>query len=585
MKANPQYCKEIDLLFKNLKWKVTKSDRKGKRKGQLTWALLVENSKKINLDEKTHKIIPLWMLHQLSLRQLNVLFYELMKGDGSKKNWVYYAKSNLARDRFQYLCSIIGRASINSKNSVHCCNEKFTSLQSSKKNQRKIKYSGIIWCPTVANGFVLMRRDGKAFISGNSAYPSIIKDLCLDPQNITTKNENSLSINITDRETQEFIESINITQNKDAILPSVIDQLLVTKTKFGKLKKTTPTNDPNYENICLSYDAVKAIVNTAYGCFGNRFFRLFSRKIVSLITSTARDLLHYLKDKLNELGYKVIYVDTDGCIVNDNGKNLSDLINKLIQDWSKERFNKPSSITIERKGIFKKLFVLTMCRYKGWIETSSGLKEEIKGAQIKKKDSTIFISTFQDTLIEKIFAKETEQGLVDFIANEIERIKTLPLEEIAFPNSIGKKIDEYKTEVTNKLGKTYSKKPPVFVQAYQNAQKLNNGFNKALGESFLWVYCLNENKEIYPLAFDENTIKSIKDIAWSKMIERNIHNIAKAVFDSKGWNYVFIAPKVKRVKKTPKNAPNLGVEGSNLNDCKESGELPIIPQKEIKKRK
>lgn len=416
----------------------------------------------------------------------------------------------------------------------------------------------------------------------SSCYPSVIKDLCLDPQNITTKNENSLSINITDRETQEFIESINITQNKDAILPSVIDQLLVTKTKFGKLKKTTPTNDPNYENICLSYDAVKAIVNTAYGCFGNRFFRLFSRKIVSLITSTARDLLHYLKDKLNELGYKVIYVDTDGCIVDDNGKNLSDIINNLIQEWSKERFNKPSSITIERKGIFKKLFVLTMCRYKGWIETSSGLKEEIKGAQIKKKDSTIFISTFQDTLIEKIFAKETEQGLVDFIANEIERIKTLPLEEIAFPNSIGKEIDEYKTEVTNKLGKTYSKKPPIFVQAYQNAQKLNNGFNKALGESFLWVYCLNENKEIYPLAFDENTIKSIKDIAWSKMIERNIHNIAKAVFESKGWNYVFIAPKVKRVKKTPKNAPNLGVEGSNLNDCKESKHLSMPQEKEVK---
>jgi DNA polymerase elongation subunit (family B) len=406
----------------------------------------------------------------------------------------------------------------------------------------------------------------------SSCYPSVIRDLCLDPQNIYTQNiENTIPINITDRKTQELIKTIYVKQNPNTILPNIMKELLLTKDKFKVLKKNTPTDDPDYENICLSYDAVKAITNTGYGAFGNRYFRLFSSDVVSLITSIARDLLHYLKDKLEENKYKVLYTDTDGCIVNDSGKDLSDMLNKLIQDWSMARFNKPSSITIEKKGTFKKLFLLTLCRYKGWIETPTGLKEEVKGVQILRKDSTQYIAKFQDILIEKIFNKETKEQIIEFIKSEMERIKTLPLLEIAFPARIGRQLDEYKTEVTNKSGNTYNKKPPVFIQAYQNMQKISPKWKKPLGDLFYWVYVTKDN-EMMPMAFDEETQNLIKDVCWKKQIERNITNIVQTIFDAKHWENPFVPKKVKREKKNKEI-----IEPSN-----ESGIQPYYEERKIK---
>ncbi|GAH83781.1 unnamed protein product, partial [marine sediment metagenome] len=172
-KANSKYCKEIDELFKKLKWKVYKSRRKGIRKHERSWHINVSYSKNIYLEDN-YKIIPLWMLQKLSLRQLKILYIELMKGDGSKRDAHYYASGNLARDRFQYLCILLGKATLKGKKYVTSRIGKYTSIATSRFPKRKTKYSGIVWCPTIANGFVVVRRNGKPFISGNSAYPSMI---------------------------------------------------------------------------------------------------------------------------------------------------------------------------------------------------------------------------------------------------------------------------------------------------------------------------------------------------------------------------------------------------------------------------
>jgi hypothetical protein len=85
----------------------------------------------------------------------------------------------------------------------------------------------------------------------------------------------------------------------------------------------------------------------------------------------------------------------------------------------------------------------------------------------------------------------------------MERIKTLPIIDISFPAKLGMKIEDYKTEVINKLGKTYTKKPPIFVQAYLNTLKINPKFKKQVGENFYWIYCNDQDNKLIPLAFDE----------------------------------------------------------------------------------
>ena len=563
-KTNASYCKEIQIIFKKLKWNVSKYDRKGWRKGEFTWNLKWLYSTYIHLEDN-YKVIPLWMLQQLSLRQLNLLFETLMKGDGNKKQWQYYAKDKLARDRFQYLCCLIGRASLNRKKGlsgvVFCCSEKYTTIN---KGKQKIKYTGTVWCPSVKNGFIVMRRKGGTFISGNSAYPTMLQDLCLDPSNIVDKpGENIITVNVTDRETRENIESYFIKQNSEALLPSAVKRILVEKAKFKKLVKETPKDNPIAKDIKITYEGVKNIINSYWGTLGNRFFRLYDHRIAGMITSSVRGLLHYIKDKCEVQGYKIIYCDTDSVFVMDNNKDLSEFINNLIQQWSKEQFNKEITITIDREGNFEKLLILAMCRYKGYLNTSKGIEPETKGIQAKRKDSTIFIAKFQDTLIDKILNKESQDQIIEWIKSEIERLKTLPLEEIAFPAKLSQKIEDYKTEVTNKKGTTYTKDPPIFVRALKNTTLLT-GKTKRVGDNYYWIYVQSQDPKKNVLAFDEKNKDYIRKdtfdldknidqkfiIDWNMMVQRNVYNIIEVIFEAMKWDVHSIIPlKIRKSRK------------------------------------
>jgi len=65
--------------------------------------------------EHNYKVIPMWMLEELSIRQLRILFDTLIKGDGSRtKTWGKFSTMDReGADRFLMLCCMLGyRASI-----------------------------------------------------------------------------------------------------------------------------------------------------------------------------------------------------------------------------------------------------------------------------------------------------------------------------------------------------------------------------------------------------------------------------------------------------------------------------------------
>ena len=313
-----------------------------------------------------------------------------------------------------------------------------------------------------------------------------------------------------------------------------------------------------------------------------------------MITSTVRDLLHYVKDKLKKKGYEVIYIDTDGVMINDKGKNITDLLNKLVQKWSKERFGKKSSIEFDYEGNFEKLLIVALTHYKGYLKLpNGGLKEEIKGIEVKRKDSSTFMAKFQNELIEKILNKESENKCVKWIEEQIHKIKTgkIPLENIAFPCKLANKPEDYKNV-------------PIFVRALKYTQESLSKFKKRIGESFYYIYVKpfgNEIKEVkeyyvdgkkltpkpmielghkyFPkvdlkgvkvlkkadkevllkkikedgkletkiretkgkiknvLAFSDKEKKHIKNVDWKRMIDRNITNKVKTIFEAMGWTF------------------------------------------------
>ena len=381
----------------------------------------------------------------------------------------------------------------------------------------------------------------------SSAYPMAIINFCLDIANI---KDEGITIN-----------KVKFYQNNGALLPSIARKLIDKKDILKKQLKSTNPETEEYKDLQIKYDAIKAVVNSLFGVCGLKIFRLFDYRIAASITFLIRDLLHYVEDKLKEKGIKVIYIDTDSFFV-EAKDNPKELCNQLIKQWAKEKYGKNQiGIEFDLEGKFEKILIVALCHYKGYLSTPIGIKEEIKGIEIKRKDSSVFIKEFQENLIEKIMNDATKEEIITFINAEKERIKTLPLINIAFPCKLSKAREEYKSV-------------PIFMRALKYTQEMIS-FEKRIGDSFYYLYVESFGKAIRKssrnkinketgekelqfsekeidknvLAIDEDNFNHVKEIDWKQMLKRSIYSKVEHIFEAMNWDFSEIKPAKKNKKK------------------------------------
>jgi len=354
------------------------------------------------------------------------------------------------------------------------------------------------------------------------AYLNAIIELCLDPSNVReTEEPNTIPVNITDRATNEVVTTYYIKQDPTALLPTIAKKLLEEKNKFKKLKNDTNPELPEYKDIEEKYKSWKSLALSAWGVIGNKYFRYYDHRVAGMITSVIRDSLHYVLDEIRNMGYTVDYIDTDGVILEDDGVNIVDLLNELLQDWSNKRFGRDTEISFDYEGHYEKLLLLALCRYKGYLRTEEGLEEKTVGIEAKRKDSTIFMQGFQTELIEKILNKVSKEEIVTWIKSL--DIKKLPIAEISFPCKLGRHPSDYKNT-------------PIFLRALRSTPD----FNKKVGDPYYYIFMegKDEKKKDLVMAFDEDHYSHIDrdKINWEIMYKRNILMKIQTIFEAMGWN-------------------------------------------------
>lgn len=129
-----------------------------------------------------NKQIQEWMLH-LSTRQFKLLLNELILGDGTFHNspqkpnshgYQYSSKNENEINLLQIMCIQNGYRAVKLNRKQKDRNEIFVlSIQPNKNKikiykSEKISYNGFVWCVTVPNHTLVVRRNGKHFICGNT---------------------------------------------------------------------------------------------------------------------------------------------------------------------------------------------------------------------------------------------------------------------------------------------------------------------------------------------------------------------------------------------------------------------------------
>lgn len=146
----------------------------------------------LNQFGKSHqKFIPRDLLG-LSHRQLTILFEAMMLGDGSKRGDVYFSNSYRLISNFQELLLKVGYAgniSMHDKRkrkplyNIHILNRFNSKYKTPSYPKQTVKwYDGFVYCVTVPNHIVFVRRNGKALFCGNcyDEGKRVAETLCFD---------------------------------------------------------------------------------------------------------------------------------------------------------------------------------------------------------------------------------------------------------------------------------------------------------------------------------------------------------------------------------------------------------------------
>jgi len=123
------------------------------------------------------KKLTMELVFTLNKKQLQGVFHGLMMSDGDNhKGTTLWQRQNGTCDAFQALLVLLGKTS--NKGLIASQENRFGTQQMERVRIRKNswtnptvgleKYSGIAWCPTTKNGTIIIRRNGKVSVTGQT---------------------------------------------------------------------------------------------------------------------------------------------------------------------------------------------------------------------------------------------------------------------------------------------------------------------------------------------------------------------------------------------------------------------------------
>ena len=252
------------------------------------------------------------------------------------------------------------------------------------------------------------------------------------------------------------------------------------------------------DRLKLLSAAVKSIINAEYGLYGQRTKNFVSRfydpNIAGAITLIGRETLLQAKNIIHEIGYVLLYADTDSLFIklktNDPSEilDIKDKIEIYIKSYISKKYNVQSSLRLDLECVFKKVLILTKKRYDGI--TSSG-ERIIKGLNIIRKDTARITVEEQKKVGELRLSGEKVSIIRKYINDLYVKVKkgNVTIEDIAVKGRCSK--EHYKKANRNWKAIEYSKKRKIDVES---------------GERFFWLYVYP--KEEITLVFLDGTRKN-----------------------------------------------------------------------------
>jgi DNA polymerase II len=292
--------------------------------------------------------------------------------------------------------------------------------------------------------------NGVYLLDFKSLYPSIIRTFNIDPAGF-------IQAFGTAPETPGVIEAPNgaVFPRERSILPELLDRFFENREEAKKAGDS------------IGSYVYKIVMNSFYGVLGSPGCRFAATELSGAITEFGQKLLHWSKDYLEDLGYDVLYGDTDSVFfrseksgeLKDLGVSAAAELNKALEDYIRKEYQIEPKLEIEYEKHYLKLFLPAIRggeegesrgRAKGYagLVAGSGKDEkpyiEVKGMEAVRRDWTHLAHEFQLTLLDMVFREAPLEEITRYLREIKSKLYAGEMDEkLLYIKQLRKPVMEY----------------------------------------------------------------------------------------------------------------------------------------------
>ncbi len=331
-------------------------------------------------------------------------------------------------------------------------------------------------------GFVMDSRaglyDSVLVLDYKSLYPSIIRTFLIDPVGLVagTRDEDEDEDEDNDEDNAATVPGFRggrFSRHKHC-LPAIVTQIWQGRDA-AKREQNKPLSQ-----------ALKIIMNAFYGVLGSSGCRFFDPRLASSITLRGQEIMHLTRKLIEDLGYPVIYGDTDSTFVwlrhahsdaqaGEIGSALVGHVNRWFDQYLREQFKLDNALELQFETHYRRFLMPTIRgseqgskkRYAGLVTRADGSEEMVyKGLETVRSDWTPLAQQFQQALYLRIFKGEAYQ---DYVREYVRRTAAGEFDALLV----------YRKRLRRPLG-DYVRNVPPHVRAARAADEFNRLHGRAL---------------------------------------------------------------------------------------------------------
>ena len=233
---------------------------------------------------------------------------------------------------------------------------------------------------------------------------------------------------------------------KRGFVPILLEQLLSLRAGYKEKAKSLPKDTTEYREMHAKQYALKIFLASTYGYMGFAGARWYSKPTLEIMYSLVRSKIQDTIKDLENLGYTVVYGDTDSCFVEFRN------IDKLKSDLEKINEGLPKAMTLELEDVYQSgIFVQSRDKDRAakkkyaLLDYNGNLK--IKGFEFVRHDWCILVKETQKEILRIILKEKDPKKALKYLQLIIEDLqkKEIPNSKLIIQTFVHKSLESYKT--------------------------------------------------------------------------------------------------------------------------------------------